>query len=215
MTLTKEELKALVGTGTAIHLKSKEEIAEFCKMAREIGFDMKDGCNIGPSEEVLSIPTFVWLETPNGDEWTQSSNHIKCDCFHHNGQSVEFSKPEPKPHKEYAPVSNQEPQTETPYKVGDKVLVCGAEYEISEVITAYRLNHKNPMLVFAAEELHPLPKTKKVFSLEKWVEKRMKSDGAKWIIQNIEEVRKHDGKPDGELVKDYCLEPDLFIEVAE
>jgi len=65
---------------------------------------------------------------------------------------------------------------------------------------------------------HKLPKTKLVFSLEKWVEKRMKTDGAKYVVKYYDEIKPYDGKTKEEISrKDDLLkiltEPDLFVEL--
>ena len=94
--MTLEKLKSLVGSGTAIHLTSPEQIKDFCKMAREIGFEMiSDGGE--KAENVIGINWYVWLEDAKYDGWCQ--HNLPYGATHNGGKSVEFSEPkeEPKP----------------------------------------------------------------------------------------------------------------------
>lgn len=106
------------------------------------------------------------------------------------------------------------------FKVGDKVSVDGEEVEISEVITepTYRMKNRLKTVIFSAEELTLAPKTKLVFSLEKWVEKRIKERGSLYIIANIDDAKRLVGKTMDEInspgkVYICTAEPDLFVEV--
>lgn len=104
------------------------------------------------------------------------------------------------------------------FKVGDEVMCMGYKLVVEEVVKfAYKF--PGTSAVFTESELTPLPKKKKVFSLEKWVEKSMKRDGAKFVINAIDSLRRFDGKTLEELKsmtgQNYNDEPDLFAEVDE
>ena len=87
-----------------------------------------------------------------------------------------------------------------------------AEWKIYEkVLAKYEEIHGKP-----AEEPKTQPKTKKVFSLEKWVEKRMKAHQYGTVSKWFETLRGADGQTREEIDIDcFVYEPDLFIEVED
>jgi hypothetical protein len=201
--MTLETLNSLVGTGTAIHIKNREELAEFCKMARRLGFEMKEERGAKKAETFVNAPISVWLHGSERDEWDWSAEDCKEWRLndYHNGKSVEFSE-------------SKEPQPLTPkFKVGDKVIYGNEKMEISELVTVYRMKEKALSMTFSASEIRLAPKTKKVFSLEKWVEDRMKLYGAGKVIKFIDLYRLFDGKEESELNPVLEYPENCFVEV--
>ena len=117
----------------------------------------------------------------------------------------------------------EEPKPEPKFKVGEKVIYQEIGiFEIATVIynyskKAYEYTFKEYAFLIASEnEIVPKPKTKLVFSLEKWVEKRMKVNGAKYIVENIGDWISYDGHTVSffsVLETLYDTDPDLFVEV--
>ena len=86
--------------------------------------------------------------------------------------------------------------------------------EISELVTLYRMKEKKALsMTFSASEIRLAPKTKKVFSLEKWVEDRMKLYGAGKVIKFIDLYRLFDGKEESELNPVLEYPENCFVEV--
>jgi len=115
--MTLETLKSLVGSGTAIHLTSPEQIKDFCKMARTLGFKMKDGVCENKAEQFLESPVYVWLFKVENDFWSQGNFCVKSVFDRSNGTFVEFSEL-----KETKPL----------FEVGETVIekANGAKYKI-------------------------------------------------------------------------------------
>jgi hypothetical protein len=119
----------------------------------------------------------------------------------------------------------QEPKPTPKFKVGEKVIYQEiGTFEIATVIynyskKAYEYTFKEcPYLIIGENEIVPKPKTKLVFSLEKWVEKRMKVNGAKYIVENIGDWKSYDGHTVSffsVLETLYDTDPDLFVEAEE
>jgi hypothetical protein len=125
----------------------------------------------------------------------------------------------------------QEPKPTPKFEVGDEVIAtgCGGEKTRGKVLKVYNtpfgIRYDVCMKTIGIisqswqeYELSLAPKTKLVFSLEKWVEKRMKVNGAKYIVENIGDWKSYDGHTVSffsVLETLYDTDPDLFVEAEE
>lgn len=125
----------------------------------------------------------------------------------------------------------QEPKPAPKFEVGDEVIAtgCGGEKTRGKVLQVYNTPFgirydvcmKTTGIIsmsWQEYELSLAPKTKLVFSLEKWVEKRMKTDGAGFVVQYYETAKVYKGLTNDEIESffdqgNYSDEPDLFVEV--
>jgi len=126
--------------------------------------------------------------------------------------------------KKYDELNDNAPQEPKPlFEVGEKVVSVvngetGIVLEIRKDKDGYGYRLERLLGIIPESYLRKAPKTKLVFSLEKWVEKRMKFCGAKHVVEHIVNWIKEDGKTVDEMYDGkgyYSSEPDLFVEVAE
>ena len=137
----------------------------------------------------------------------------------HAVRHAESPKPEPKPLFEVGETVNSNFTNESV-----KSEVVNRQCKDGEWIYVVISKTKETKMMYnnvPESSLRKLPKTKLVFSLEKWVEKRMKregADGAKYIAEYYDKFKAYDGKTKEEISKKNDLlrildEPDLFVEV--
>jgi len=121
------------------------------------------------------------------------------------------------------------PQEPKPlFEVGEKVVSAvngetGIVLEIRKDKDGYGYRLERLLGIIPESCLRKSPKTKLVFSLEKWVEKRMKGWGAGFIVSAFGTVKGFGGKTKEQITKEtqvgdhymFLDEPDLFVEVED
>jgi hypothetical protein len=211
-------------------LKMMDETGRrLCNFLREYLFWAKTNNDIYEWIRVQNSNIPLCVETSDKDEFREwlvgviGNGHIyglldvmeKYDQLHgHVAEPQEQPKPlEPEP--------NPEPK----FKVGDNVVDKNGKKFVVKSFTEILGNYKyfSEKMGFGGigayeEKLQLAPKTKLVFSLEKWVEKRYKICGAKHVAEHITNWIKEDGKTVDEIYGGkgyYSSEPDLFVEVED